>query len=933
MSRAQITCCREVIVIQFEMKRFVTGVRVGYPRDVRSSGLFFPTSDLRSIGFFFPPGSFRLKLFSLMQRQCWFFSRPAIAEVFFLDVMVVVVVCFFTRLGYLSNRNLTQTMNQMDDASAPKRRNEDSGSDEEPLEPRKRYCRRLFDEPRQQALSRERIQQQLDSDGSDTGNSSDADGDDDHRQRHPQQRQWHQQQQQQQQQQQLFSYSEFAALVPPTAVDMNRSFAERMGPMYKEVMSHVVHYQFQAPHGTEQQWRRLAARLIEERTTHCSADDEGTSAAAIERFMRGPEQFPCFRAANTSWTQVVTQMETHSLANRQLFMLTQCAFGHEFFADSDNMHELRRRLKHIDKASRRLAAFASALHQMLFPAALPDRLTANQFVFGLCEFGLANERKLKRVQTILVFVKLEMVKFGLRKNGEQLYCEVRTVDGKRTGAWEPFKHATMSEFLEYVTGVDYSAEHYYNMTAELQGKQGIIKQLTAEHDAMTPVLEMDRQVWSFKNGQFHSVRDEFHPYADRAEMPYTSCKYIDVALADTEPVGPDYLVDPVTGCCYACTAIFDAGGDDRDVERRGELLYDPSHDTVMTAQRTRPTRSWMEIRTHYMDKIMTDQRWPRDVQKAFWFCLGRLTSSMRPSKGGDNLQFVPYLFGAAGTGKSTIFLVVHAWYGPDKICTFNNNMEKMFGFESLLDKWVWLAPETKSDFNMAPTEFQKIVSGETLAVARKNKGVRNVDIDAPGMIGGNEVMKWQDKANSILRRHVVFPFQHTPAATDTMLLAKLKQELPNIIRKATRAYHFGKLVIGDRGIVDALPSFFKQHKEEIAEVMNTTKQFLKDSTQVLFAKEYMTSKTELMNALRKYCSDQKMPEVQWTSVRPQLAELGIVELTLKDQQRFNRRTYPCGELMLMGVASTAAAEQFEMNKMPQQGAAGLRSYVASPSTM
>lgn len=133
------------------------------------------------------------------------------------------------------------------------------------------------------------------------------------------------------------------------------------------------------------------------------------------------------------------------------------------------------------------------------------------------------------------------------------------------------------------------------------------------------------------------------------------------------------------------------------------------------------TMEWNEIECPIFDKIVQDQ--PQisscdDVKLAFYGLLG----SLHYPNGSDSIKVVPYLVGTSGTGKSTIVNIYSKTFSSELIGTINYK-ERTFGKTAFLEKDVIIDSDTPADMiqSFGKTEFQKAVSGETIAIPVKNQ--------------------------------------------------------------------------------------------------------------------------------------------------------------------------------------------------------------------
>ena len=128
------------------------------------------------------------------------------------------------------------------------------------------------------------------------------------------------------------------------------------------------------------------------------------------------------------------------------------------------------------------------------------------------------------------------------------------------------------------------------------------------------------------------------------------------------------------------------------------------------------------------------------------------------------------------------------FYELEDVKILSNNVEKKFGLDSIHDGFIFISPEVKGDLQLEQAEFQSLVSGEDMSVARKFKNAISIQWKTPGMLGGNEVPNWKDNSGSVLRRVVPWNFTRQVIDADPHLENKLELEIPAIMAKCLRAY-------------------------------------------------------------------------------------------------------------------------------------------------
>ena len=148
--------------------------------------------------------------------------------------------------------------------------------------------------------------------------------------------------------------------------------------------------------------------------------------------------------------------------------------------------------------------------------------------------------------------------------------------------------------------------------------------------------------------------------------------------------------------------------------------------------------------------------------------------------------------------------------------------------QSIYKGFMFISPEIKGDLSLEQAEFQSLVSGEDVSVARKNETALSLQWKTPGILGGNEVPNWKDNSGSILRRLATLNFsrQIAPDVADPNLEHKLEKEMPAIMCKCLRAYLEYAQKYSGKDIWNILPKYFKNIQNQVATVTNPLQHFL-----------------------------------------------------------------------------------------------------------
>jgi phage/plasmid-associated DNA primase len=363
-------------------------------------------------------------------------------------------------------------------------------------------------------------------------------------------------------------------------------------------------------------------------------------------------------------------------------------------------------------------------------------------------------------------------------------------NGYNTHAWKNV--CTIKEFIYGATNKELHYDQWQNLTHSKGNAAAAVEYLENCKDGQFPDLEMDRHVFAFSNGVYHvkqledgSHTDKFYPFDGREIIPahLTACNFFDLPFDDYE-----------------------------DVE------------------------DWYHIPTPNMQGVLDYQGWSPEVCRWLYIFIGRLLFDINEV---DGWQVIPFLKGAAGTGKSTILLkACKQFYDATDVGVLSNNIEKKFGLSAFYDKFLFVAPEIKSDLQIEQAEFQSMVSGEDVQINTKFKVAQAVEWHTPGILAGNEVPGWCDNAGSIARRVILFEFDRKVENGDMELGKKLERELPAILKKCAAGYLQAAAAYGKDNIWNHLPEYFKALRDEMAAATNSLESFLQSEKVVKGADLY-----------------------------------------------------------------------------------------------
>lgn len=425
---------------------------------------------------------------------------------------------------------------------------------------------------------------------------------------------------------------------------------------------------------------------------------------------------------------------------------------------------------------------------------------------GLALFAPIEEDELNGFQKLLVFLlNIAHMKQYRKYNGD---CYVsRYTDGHYTYAWE--RVCSLKEFVYQSACKERYPEIWKHLTNNRSNASAAAEYLVHCQDYQLPDLVKDRHVFSFRNGVYLAKQDMFWKHGSTSKLPMgiVACKYFDLEF-DTEE-------------------------------------YD----------------DWYSIPTPNLQSIMEYQEWPAEVCRWMYIFIGRMIYEISEL---DSWQVIPFLKGAAGSGKSTIVLKVCAnLFDKPDVGVLSNNIERKFGLSAFCDKYLFVAPEIKSDLQMEQAEFQSMVSGEDIQINIKNQKAQSIEWRVPGVLAGNEVPSWVDNSGSISRRTILFAFEKMVQNGDMELGQKIEAEMANIIRKCNMGYLDAVRKYAKNNIWNHLPPYFKKTRADMEADTNALEHFLNSPKVTVSPQSYCRYDT-FVAAFNAYCIENNFKKIKLT---------------------------------------------------------------------
>jgi Family of unknown function (DUF5906) len=462
-------------------------------------------------------------------------------------------------------------------------------------------------------------------------------------------------------------------------------------------------------------------------------------------------------------------------------------------------------------------------------------------------------------QELLLFLLAEAYKLGYRRYKDHCCTQILS-NGHTTRAWKPVME--IKDFVYDATQKETQYEMWKNLTSKGNLVSDVIKHLTACKDYQFPEIKKNRNVWSFSNGLL--VGKNWCSEKNQYVIKFYEYKSQDFANLDGTIVSAKYF----------------------------NQEFNPYEEID----------DWYHIPTPHMQKIMDYQNFPEDVSRWLYVFCGRLCFDVNDL---DGWQVIPFLKGIARSGKSTIITkVCKKFYETEDVKTLSNNIEKKFGLDSIHDGFMFISPEVKGDLALEQAEFQSLVSGEDLSIARKFKAAKSMQWKTPGILAGNEVPNWKDNSGSVLRRLATWNMTKQVMEADPHLDQKLDAEIPAILCKCVRAYLDYAAKYSDKDIWNVLPAYFKSVQSQVAMVTNSLQHFLA-SEKVEYGPDKFCPQRLFVQIFNQHCQENNLGRWRFN---PDFyaGPFSSRELEVRtDTRTYNNQAY-CAQPFIFGVDIVSA---------------------------
>jgi len=239
--------------------------------------------------------------------------------------------------------------------------------------------------------------------------------------------------------------------------------------------------------------------------------------------------------------------------------------------------------------------------------------------------------------------------------------------------------------------------------------------------------------------------------------------------------------------------------------------------------------SFLEIHTPNIDKVFADQDLPPGVLVMWFVFVGRLLYDINKL---DQWQMTTYFEGIAGTGKSSLMVLIDHIFDQKYVGSLTSSARNDFWGSNLLGKFIAMVGDVGETWTGAQAVLQQMISGERTMVEPKNKTPLNLKKWVCHIImSGNVFPSFTDTSGAIPRRFLVFHFNNIITEKLSGFERALEQEVPAMLVKAAIMYkwaivYFGKSKLDSHPL---LPSYFKHSMKTVKMKINPLYDFVTES--------------------------------------------------------------------------------------------------------
>jgi hypothetical protein len=401
--------------------------------------------------------------------------------------------------------------------------------------------------------------------------------------------------------------------------------------------------------------------------------------------------------------------------------------------------------------------------------------------FDLFRFQQFDSGELDSFEELVIFIEHKAAEKGFRKEREFFYkekitkCDEEDEKGVKKTVQYPTSFFEEECSIKQFAYRECSPETNFKMWRNLNKGNNLDKlvKIISENaeNKYIPDLKRDRSISSWRNGLWFFEYAAFYPFK-RGRLPkdIVASNFIDQDFDNTD-YGDDFMKIPCV-----------------------------------------------------IKKILADQGYDELEQSCvLGIGLGRLIPT--PGKF-ERWEILPYLWGLAGTGKSSIIDACIRLFSERDVQGVGSSFEKTFGLQDWIGKYLVAIQDITVNFPMDPADVKTITSLELMSTAIKYKNAQSGRWATSVIIAGNLFPKlWKDSLGALKRRIFLMDFPNH-VVRDNQVKMDLENQQSLFYRIITYAYHYWCRECGRENIWPRLPRRFHDASKIISEHENPVEMFL-----------------------------------------------------------------------------------------------------------
>lgn len=472
----------------------------------------------------------------------------------------------------------------------------------------------------------------------------------------------------------------------------------------------------------------------------------------------------------------------------------------------------------------RMSRFHLCLQTQDFSTAIMKDLLEGG-VEDAAEFEMA-KTPVRDAQKLLQWLVNEAAKMSLRRTEEGFYRPKILENGFFCFYYEYY--LDFEKFIWKTVGQRATnADMFDALTSGQKVTSELVSYLQKMEDPRIPWIEQDRRLFAARNGMIDGKYGVVYTFTD-----------IPVGL-NREKILPISALDKSrTACNYF----------DHDIDLEGFSRAMDAGDPLM-------------IRTPNMDSILDSQGYTREDKLWQYGMIGRMVFPL--NEGRDEWQVFTYIYGLAGTGKSTFIDIQTAMYRAASVQRIMAESSSDFKDENILKDNVYIIfhPDVDNNCKYPESSLRILIDGDWQQVNRKGKPSVSVRVNCHIIMGSNVMPPFKDDAGNLVRRVFIFEFANPVTGADGQLKKKCLQNYANILLKNISCYHLLADKYGNNSnlhSMNILPPMLQRTRKKHLHHVSPISRFLEDKDFLEFDPSFSLEYQEFQSALSDYVSSKNV---------------------------------------------------------------------------